>query len=101
MVAVGERFFDINFREGAYGSVGREFEMSLEEDLAISGVAKVTVPTSVMKIFGFAEVPLVVNCEAKINFSNTDYVGTRHHRIDAKRTPAIQQAGIEALRSCC
>ena len=72
VVAIGERFFDINFRDGAYGSIDRDFQMSLEPDLAISGVATVVVPTSVMKIFGFNEVPIEVHCEAKLNFSNTD-----------------------------
>ncbi len=69
---IGQRFFNINFRDGAYGSTGRNFTMTLEDNFAISGVANVTVPTTIMRVFGFNEVPIAVNCEAQINFSNTD-----------------------------
>ncbi|ANY20687.1 hypothetical protein A6F68_02186 [Tsuneonella dongtanensis] len=69
---IGQRFFNVNYRAGAYGSVDRSFVMTLEDDYAISGVAQVTVPTSIMRIFGFNEVPIKVDCEAQINFSNTD-----------------------------
>lgn len=70
--AIGRRFFNVNFRNGAYGSTGRDFAMTLEDDYAISGTAKATMPTTIMRIFGFNEIPIVVNCEAQINFSNTD-----------------------------
>src|SRR5688572_21331402 len=35
----GQRFFNINFRDGSHGSVARNFVMTLENDLSISGVA--------------------------------------------------------------
>lgn len=69
---IGERFFNVNFRDGAFGSSERRFTMTLEEDYAISGVASATVPTTIMRIFGYEEVPITVACEAQINFSNTD-----------------------------
>jgi hypothetical protein len=72
VAAAGERFFDVNFRSGAYGTVDRTFEMTLEDDYSISGVATVEVPTTIMRIFGFTEVPVQVECTAKLNFSNTD-----------------------------
>lgn len=69
---VGKRFFNINFRDGAYGSSARSFQMKLENDYAVSGVARATLPTAIMRIFGFNEIPLKVECEAQINFNNTD-----------------------------
>ena len=69
---IGQRFFNVNFRDGAYGSTERRFTMTLEDNYAITGAASVTVPTTIMRIFGFNEVPIVVSCEAQINFSNTD-----------------------------
>ena len=69
---IGQRFFNVNFRDGAYGSFERRFNMTLEEDYSIAGTASVTVPTTIMRIFGFNEVPIAVNCQAQINFSNTD-----------------------------
>ncbi|HKX78767.1 MAG TPA: Tad domain-containing protein [Novosphingobium sp.] len=69
---VGNRFFNLNFRDGAYGSEDRTFTMSLEENYAISGEATVNVPTTIMAIFGNENMPIQVDCEAQLNFSNTD-----------------------------
>jgi Flp pilus assembly protein TadG len=69
---IGQRFFNVNFRDGAYGSTARQFTMTLTPDYAITGEAKVRVPTTIMRMFGFEDVPIAVNCEAQINFNNTD-----------------------------
>ncbi|AKM07058.1 VWA domain-containing protein [Pelagerythrobacter marensis] len=69
---MGQRFFNINFRSGSYGTEDRSFVMTLEEDFAVSGVATVDVPTTIMQVFGFTKVPVHVECEAQLNFSNTD-----------------------------
>ena len=70
--ASGERFFNLNFRSGAYGTENRTFEMTLETDFSISGRATVDVPTTLMAIFGFGEMPIVVECQAQLNMSNMD-----------------------------
>ncbi|MCB2076702.1 MAG: VWA domain-containing protein [Novosphingobium sp.] len=72
VATTGSRFFNINFRNGAYGTENRTFTMTLEEDYSISGAATVDVPTSIMHIFGTDNVPISVDCEARLNFSNTD-----------------------------
>ncbi|MBS1240466.1 MAG: hypothetical protein H6R45_1172, partial [Proteobacteria bacterium] len=69
---IGQRFFNLNFRNGSYGTEERTFVMTLEPDFAISGVATVTVPTTVMAAFGFEEVPVEVKCEAQLSVQNTD-----------------------------
>lgn len=69
---VGQRFFNLNFRTGAYGTEQREFEMTLEGNYAITGEASVSVPTTVMRAFGFDEVPVVVSCQAQLSMTNTD-----------------------------
>jgi len=43
---VGNSFFNINYRAGAYGTENRAFEMTLEEDYSITGTATVEVPTT-------------------------------------------------------
>jgi len=68
----GDRFFNLNFRNGSFGTQNRSFQMTLEDDYAISGVAEVDVPTTIMNLFGYTEVPIRVECQAKLNFSNTD-----------------------------
>lgn len=68
----GNRFFNLNFANGSYGTENRSFQMTLEDDFSISGAASVDVPTTIMTIFGYSNVDVAVECEAKLNFSNTD-----------------------------
>ena len=68
----GNRFFNINFQDGSYGTKSRAFQMTLEPNYAISGVASVEVPTTIMTLFGYTQVDVNVECSAKLNFSNTD-----------------------------
>lgn len=68
----GNRFFNINFRDGAYGSEERQFQMALEADFAISGVASAQVPTTLMEIFNFDHLDVSADCEAVLNFSDVD-----------------------------
>ncbi|WP_162789430.1 TadE/TadG family type IV pilus assembly protein [Altererythrobacter sp. ZODW24] len=70
--ATGQRFFNMNFRDGAYGTQDRTFAMTLTEDFGISGQAAVIVPTAVMHMFGYDQVPVEVTCNAQLNASNTD-----------------------------
>ncbi len=72
VTTTGNRFFDVNFKAGAYGTENRSFAMTLEDDYAISGAATVDVPTTIMHLFGNEVVALEVDCEARLNFSNTD-----------------------------
>ncbi|MFM6931248.1 MAG: Tad domain-containing protein [Novosphingobium sp.] len=69
---VGDKFFNQNFRTGAYGTKNRSFTMTLEADYAISGAAHIDVPTTIMGVFGKKVVAIDVTCQAKLNFSNTD-----------------------------
>ena len=72
VATIGARFFNLNYRNGAYGTQGRNFQMTLESDYSISGVANVSVPTTIMNLFGYHQMPIHVECTAKLNFSNTD-----------------------------
>ncbi|MEQ1499059.1 MAG: TadE/TadG family type IV pilus assembly protein [Novosphingobium sp.] len=69
---VGDAFFNQNFRTGAYATKNRSFTMTLEADYAITGVAHVDVPTTIMGMFGYKNVSVDASCQAKLNFSNTD-----------------------------
>ncbi|HVR89633.1 MAG TPA: Tad domain-containing protein [Novosphingobium sp.] len=99
VAATGNKFFNLNFRDGSYGTESRDFEMTLENDYAISGVATVTVPTTIMKVFGFDEVPIQVECEARLNFSNTDVMMVLDTTGSMNQTnPGDSQPKIEVLR---
>lgn len=72
IATVGNRFFNINFGDGSYGTVNRVFQMTLENDYSLTGHATVEVPTTIMGAFGYNKVDVTVDCGAKLNFSNTD-----------------------------
>ena len=70
--AVGNRFFSVNFRDGQYGTRNRDFGMTLEHDYSLTGAASVTVPTTVMRLFGREQVELTVTCGSQLGMANTD-----------------------------
>lgn len=70
--SIGNRFFNVNFRAGAYGTEQRSFSMTMTESGAIAGRASAAVPTSIMRIFGYQQIPVEVACEAQMSFANTD-----------------------------
>ncbi len=97
---VGNRFFNLNFRDGAYGTRERSFTMTLEQDYAISGTASVEVPTTIMTLFGYDQVDVAVGCEARLNFSNTDIMFVLDTTGSMNWTnPGDSQTRIQALRS--
>ena len=69
---VGDLFFKTNFRDASYGSTNRDFEMTLEEDYAVSGVASARVPTTLMGVFGHEYIDVTTDCVAQLNMANTD-----------------------------
>nr|WP_305958713.1 TadE/TadG family type IV pilus assembly protein [Aurantiacibacter sp. 219JJ12-13]MDP5262076.1 pilus assembly protein [Aurantiacibacter sp. 219JJ12-13] len=72
VATTGQRFFNINFRDGIYATQNRTFVMTLESDYAISGNASVDVPTTLMRLFGQENMDIGVSCEAILNFGNLD-----------------------------
>ena len=72
VAAIGNRFFNVNFRDGQYGTQDRRFGLILESDYALSGEASVNVPTTVMRLFGKEQVELAVTCGSQLGMSNTD-----------------------------
>lgn len=99
VVDVGNRFFNINYRNGAYWTENRSFEMTLEADYSISGTASVDVPTTLMTLFGYNEVGITVGCEAKLNFSNTDIMFVLDTTGSMRRTnPGDSAPKIDILK---
>ena len=99
VATTGVKFFNMNFRDGSYGTDQRTFEMTLEEDYSISGVATVDVPTTVMRLFGYNDVPVRVECEAALNFSNTDVMMVLDTTGSMRQTnPGDPKPKIDVLR---
>jgi len=100
----GNSFFDVNFRDGAYGSENLHFAMTLEADYTVSGEATVDVPTTIMRIFGNDNMALAVNCEAQVNYSNTDIMfvldttGSMVDDVPGTAPDGSEESRIVALR---
>ena len=96
----GNRFFNINFRSGTYGTNNRQFTMTLEPDFSISGVATVDVPTTIMKLFAFTKVGVRVVCESRLNYINTDVMMVLDTTGSMnQRNPSDKQSRITVLKS--
>jgi hypothetical protein len=95
----GQRFFDLNFEEGDYGTKDRTFAMTLEPDFSISGNASVSVPTTLMAIFGFGAMPVQVTCTAQLNMANTDVMMVLDVTGSmAETNPGDSMSKIDALK---
>lgn len=70
--AKANEFFDFNFPADTYS--GRNITRSFAKggDGVVVGTASVTMPTTIMKIFGYTTVPVSVTCQATLNIPNTD-----------------------------
>ena len=96
---VGQRFFNVNFGDGAYGTRNRAFDLILESDNSISGRASVDVPTTIMNLFGYSNMALAVDCQAKLNFSNTDIMFVLDTTASMQETnPGDSAPRIDVLR---
>ncbi|MEY4619846.1 MAG: hypothetical protein RIS65_1018 [Pseudomonadota bacterium] len=66
-----EKLFDQNFPSGTYGTTGlvRTFA---ESSGNVTGTASVTVPMTLMQVFGQESQVVAVNCQAELRVPNTD-----------------------------
>jgi Flp pilus assembly protein TadG len=70
--AEANAMFAFNYTAGAYGSTGVTFASQALNASDVTGSASARLPTQIMKIFGFDDFNLAVNCTAKLEVSNTD-----------------------------
>jgi Flp pilus assembly protein TadG len=69
---IGLNFFDQNYEDGMFGSQSRVRNYTSDGSGRVDGIATATLPTTIMRAFGYEELDLAVNCSAEINISNTD-----------------------------
>lgn len=76
--AEANRFFDFNFSADSNrvveGSVSFELSQNEDDEAEILGAASATVPTVLMKIFGYDTIDIAVTCDAKKDFGHNDIV---------------------------
>lgn len=69
-----KKFFNFNFKQGTFGT--NAFTPIVDEgpDSTVIVRASTRIPTAIMRIFGFQDLPLEIECNAKQDFVNTDIV---------------------------
>ncbi len=72
--AEGTKYFNFNFPQGLYKTAAFTPQITKPEAGTIRIQASTTMPTAIMKIFGYQTLPLAVECKASQNFVNTDIV---------------------------
>lgn len=72
--ATAKEFFGFNFPQGQYGTSYFSPVVTKPAAGVIRIAASTTIPTVVMKLFGFNTLPVAVNCDASLSFVNTDVV---------------------------
>ena len=66
------RFFRFNFPVGLYNTANFTPQVTRPSAGTVRVAANTTIPTTVMGMFGFTNLPLEVSCDASLNFVNTD-----------------------------
>ncbi len=101
----GRRFFNFNFKQGQYGTSSFTPTVERTGPGTVQVTASTTIPTTVMKMFGFTTLPLNVTCDASLNFVNTDVMlvldttGSMNNDINDNPTAIDSQRKITALRA--
>ncbi|OBX20274.1 hypothetical protein A9995_00640 [Erythrobacter sp. QSSC1-22B] len=74
--AEADRFFNFNFPDGANGASNIEFAVvqNNDDEAELLGEASATIPTILMKIFGYRTTDISVTCDAKKDFGHNDIV---------------------------
>jgi Flp pilus assembly protein TadG len=98
------RFFNFNFPQRLYNTATFTPAVTRPSTGTVRVTASTTIPTSIMKIFGFTSLPLSVTCDASLNFVNTDVMlvldttGSMDNDVNDNVTNTDSARKITALR---
>jgi Flp pilus assembly protein TadG len=98
------RFLNFNFNQGQYGTATFTPAVTRPAAGTVRVTASTTIPTTVMRVFGFSTLPLSVTCDAALNFVNTDVMlvldttGSMNRDVNDNNTNTDSARKIYALR---
>ena len=98
------RFFNFNFPQRLYNTATFTPTVTKPSTGTVRVTASTTIPTSIMRIFGFTTLPLNVTCDASLNFVNTDIMlvldttGSMNNDVNDNFTWSDSSRKITALR---
>lgn len=73
-IAEARKFFDFNFPQNTFqaATFTPVIQSKPSETTTVQVTAETTMPTTIMKIFGYTTLPLAVTCESRFDIGNTD-----------------------------
>jgi len=74
VIDTGRQFFNFNFPQGAYQTTTFTPSVTKPSTGVVRITASTRIRTMIMRMFGVASLPLNVDCDASLNFVNTDVV---------------------------
>jgi Flp pilus assembly protein TadG len=98
------RFFNFNFNQGLYNTAAFTPAVTRASQGTVRVTASTTIPTTIMRMFGFTTLPLDVTCDASLNFVNTDVMlvldttGSMDWDVNGNTTSVDANRRITALR---
>lgn len=95
-IAEARKFFDFNFRQGTFGTAAftPTIRSKPNETTTVEVTAATSIPTSIMRIFGYETMALSVNCDSRFDIGNTDVmlVLDTTGSMNASRMSALRKA---------
>ena len=97
------KFFNQNFKQGYLGSAGFTPAITRPDTGIVKIDAQTTVPTTLMRLFGYTSIPVQVTCNASQNFDNIDIVlvvdlsSTMNTTINGKKKIDALKEAVMAL----
>lgn len=69
-----KKFFDFNFPQNTFGSASftPTIQSNPSETTTVQVSATTTVPTTIMRVFGYQTLNIAVNCDSRFDIGNTD-----------------------------
>lgn len=98
------KFFNFNFPQGLYQTAAFTPSVTRPSSGTVRVSASTTIPTAIMKIFGYRSLPLSVTCDASLNFVNTDVMlvldttGSMDQDVNGNNTSVTADKKITALK---
>jgi len=98
------KFFNFNFPQASYQTAAFTPSVTRPSSGVVAVSASTTIPTAIMKIFGFTSLPISVTCDASLNFVNTDVLlvldvtGSMAEDVNGNATGVAADQKITALR---
>ncbi len=99
------RFFRYNFPQGLYQTANFTPVVTRPSAGTVRVTASTTIPTAVMRMFGFTSLPIEVTCDASLSYVNTDIMlvldttGSMDQDVNGNSTYSNNDKKITALRN--